>query len=86
MRISNGGLLEDDNCRLVGPVKKHLASPIKQIVLAGIDMSSGFELIFRFNKLAVFLVDLAKQIVQFSGVLLLRNRLGHLPSLPLAPE
>ena len=50
-------------------MEKHLASPIEQIVFAGIEVSCRLEVVCGVNKLAVFLVDLAEQVVQFAGVL-----------------
>ena len=62
-------LLKDRDSGLVGPMEKHLASPIKQIVLAGIQMSGRFEIrLPRRYEFVVFLVDLAEQVVQFAGV------------------
>ena len=50
-------------------MEKHLASPVEQVVLAGIEMSGGFIVIGRFHVFAVLLVDLAEQVVQFARVL-----------------
>ena len=72
-------MLEDGDCGLVGSVKKHLASPIEQVVLSGIEVCCSLEVVGGRDKLAVFLVDLAEQIVQFAGVVRLQDLLCHLP-------
>ena len=57
-------------------MEKKLASPIKQVVLARIHVSGGLKFVRRRDKLAIFLVDLAQQVVQFPGVFLLQQGSG----------
>ena len=62
-------------------MQKEFASPVEQVLFAGIEMSGSFKLVCRLQKLAVLLVDLAEKIVQFPGVLLPQGDLHSLPRL-----
>ena len=62
-------------------MEKQFASPIEEVVLAGVQVSRGLKLVGRRDVLFVFLFDLAEQVVQFAGVLGWQNALHQLPCL-----
>ena len=49
-------------------MEKHFASPVEEIVFAGIEVCGGFEVVRRLHIFAVLLVDLAEQVVQLPRV------------------
>ena len=76
-----GSVLKDIDGRFICPVEKKLASPIKQILLGWIHVSSGLEFVRRRYKFSIFLLELAQQVVQLRRVLLLHDGLDKLPRL-----
>ena len=62
-------------------MEKHFASPIKNVVLAGIEVGGRFIVIGRFDEFPVFLIDLAEQVAQLSRVFELDQRIDDLASL-----
>src|SRR5271157_198175 len=76
-----GSILKDIDGWFIRPVEKKLTSPVKQILLGRVHVSSGLELVRRRYKFSIFFFDLAQQIVQLPGVLLLHDGLDNLPRL-----
>jgi hypothetical protein len=76
-------LLKDLNGRLVCPVKKKLASPHEQVVLARVHARGGLKFVRRLYELSVLLIDLAQQVVKLSGISLLGDFVNKLACLVL---
>ena len=62
-------------------MKKHFASPGKQIIFAWIHVSGDLELVCRSHELSVLLLDLTQQTVKFSRVFPFQQVLHHRPCL-----
>jgi len=66
-------------------MEKKLAAPGEQIFLARIHVCSDTKLICRRYEFSIFLLDLTKQVMQLSGVLLLHQGLHKLSCLRKLP-
>ena len=60
-------------------MEKQLASPIEEVVVAGVQVSGGLELVDCRDELSVFLFYLAEQVVQLAGVLDWQDALHKFP-------
>src|ERR1700685_3553778 len=81
IRVTLGGLLEDLYGRVQSAMKQKLRGPVEEIALGRIGVRGQLELVGGGDKVAVFFLDLAEQIVQFRGVFLLQQSHSRLASL-----
>ena len=60
-------------------MQKHFASPVEEVVLAGIEVRGGLVIVGRLHILAVLLIDLPEEVAQLAGVLDLHQFKDHAP-------
>ena len=74
-------MLKDGDRWFVGAMEKHLASPIEEVIFSWVEMCGGLEVVRRLDVLPILLIDLAEQVVKFSCVFQLNERLRPAASL-----